>query len=600
MGKVFIISLHRCATQSTGLFLQNAGFRRCHWPAVVNGVDYQSKIVGMEAETTKIAATLYPVFDAFDVVDDVPVPVLYKELAVMYPDAKFIAVYRNPFDWLRSVRNHCGARLLDPYECAQYWKYLNNRPVSLQDVPDDALIAMFLRHYQDVLNHFAGRGNFLMVDLADSEIATKISSFVGFSGRVFPKLDYKTNEITKFSRHRFHVLGLPHTISTPEYDLCDHTQKVVRLCAMLKMQGHHVIHYGHTDSRVQCNEHVPIVGNADLAAAYGDHNWRTQGSPAFQLGDHAFNTFSANANRAITDRKQKNDFLLCMFGSGHKAVADQHSDMIVCEPGIGDADGHFAPFKIFESYAMLHAFLGLDKVTAMSNDMWYNAVIPNAFDPADYEYSDQKDDYFLYLGEVSGRKGVHIAMQVVADIGGRLIVAGPGSMDGLSGRDGRSLGKHVEYVGAVDAATRKSLTSKAKAVLLPSLFVEPFCGVQIEAMLSGTPVVTTDWGAFADYNVHGVTGYRCRTFEQFVWAASNIGTIRPAVCREWATANFSLGRVAEMYDEYWYNVRKIFDGGGWYAKNQDRKDLHWLTKYWPGTNAFSAASGRPDTRVTRT
>ena len=48
MPKVFVVSLHRSATQSTGQFLQAAGMRICHWPARVDGVDYQSQVVGIE------------------------------------------------------------------------------------------------------------------------------------------------------------------------------------------------------------------------------------------------------------------------------------------------------------------------------------------------------------------------------------------------------------------------------------------------------------------------------------------------------------------------------------------------------------------------
>lgn len=379
-------------------------------------------------------------------------------------------------------------------------------------------------------------------------------------------------------RHRFHVLGLPHTVSIRDYTVCAFTQKVVRLCDLLKRRGHTVIHYGHEESVVNADEHVTTVTRSDLEAAYGDHDWRTQGFPAFATDDHAYRTFYANTIGEVHRRKRRGDFLLCPFGLGHKPVADAHRDMIVCEPGIGYGAGHFAPFKVFESYAILHAYLGLRGVLSTSNSWWYDAVIPNYFDLDDFDYSETKGEYFLFLGRVYSGKGVHIAVQIAEAVGRRLVVAGPGSLDGITGRTAKPLGDYVQAVGAVGLERRRTLLAGAAAVLCPSLFLEPFCGVHVEAMLSGTPVITPDWGAFTEYNIHGLTGYRCRTFEQFTWAASNIGRIQPRDCRTWAAENFSLSKIGDMYDEYFDAVANVFGGAGWYEPNPGRRDLDWLAR----------------------
>jgi len=104
--------------------------------------------------------------------------------------------------------------------------------------------------------------------------------------------------------------------------------------------------------------------------------------------------------------------------------------------------------------------------------------------------------------------------------------------------------------------------------------------VSIEAAFSGTPVITTDHGCFAENVVHGKTGYRCRTLEQFAWAAKNIHKIKPKDCREFAMKNFTLERVAKMYNEYWNQLSELPEPG-WYAKNPKRKELDWLNRWYP-------------------
>jgi glycosyltransferase involved in cell wall biosynthesis len=129
--------------------------------------------------------------------------------------------------------------------------------------------------------------------------------------------------------------------------------------------------------------------------------------------------------------------------------------------------------------------------------------------------------------------------------------------------EGYKLPSHVEYVGYADKELRKQLMANAKASFVASQYIEPFGGVQVENLFCGTPTITTDWGAFVENNVNGLTGYRCRTFEDFVNAALNIDRIKPEDCRKFAQ-QFTLVNVAPRYERYFNDVLNVYTCGGWY------------------------------------
>jgi len=369
---------------------------------------------------------------------------------------------------------------------------------------------------------------------------------------------------------RFHVLGLPHTVTSKEFNACAYTQKVVKFGKMMTERGHTVIHYGHEDSDLICTEHVPVLRNEDWKIAYGTYDWREKFFK-FDTNDHAYQTFYKNAIVEVGKRKQKHDFILPFWGSGVRPVCDAHPDLITVEPGIGYAGGHWARWKVFESYAIYHAYCGMNNVGYCNQD-WYEVVIPNYFDLNDFEFQEEKEDYFLYLGRVFDGKGVNVAIQATQLAGVKLVIAG-------QKEDGYTFPPHVEYVGYADTEKRKQLMKGAKASFLPSMYVEPFGGVQIENLLSGTPTITTDWGAFAENNLHGITGYRCRTMGDFVEAIKNIEKIDPRACRTWGE-NFSLESVAPMYEKFFTDVLNVHTGNGWYSETNETS-LMALKKVYP-------------------
>lgn len=121
--------------------------------------------------------------------------------------------------------------------------------------------------------------------------------------------------------------------------------------------------------------------------------------------------------------------------------------------------------------------------------------------------------------------------------------------------------------------------SKALIGFAPSLYREPFCGTHIEYAFSGLPSLVTNWGVFHETLKQEKHGYRCTSYDDFLWAVKHIDRIDPRECRDWAIRNFSMDRVSLMYDQYYKHVVRHANAQNFWYLNPDRDDedgLSWL------------------------
>jgi glycosyltransferase involved in cell wall biosynthesis len=292
-------------------------------------------------------------------------------------------------------------------------------------------------------------------------------------------------------------------------------------------QHFEMVHYGIPGAQVDC-EHVDI--------------------PTTPTEIKRFNEL---AGEEIRKRASDGDIIACFFGVDNQLACEMNPNCKTVEPSIGyRANGIFAPYRVFTSYANMHMFYG--ERGMLMNPSWFDDVIPNPFTVNEFEYCEQKEDYFLYFGRVVEEKGVHLAIQATERLGKKLIIAGPGSLQSLGYS---KTPDHVEMFGVANAEQRKELMRKAKCLIGLTHYVEPFGNMVIEANLSGTPSITTDWGGFTETVLEGKTGYRVRDFKSLLTAMDSIDKIDSCDCRAWGL-NFSDEIVHMKHKQYLNKVIK--------------------------------------------
>lgn len=188
-------------------------------------------------------------------------------------------------------------------------------------------------------------------------------------------------------------------------------------------------------------------------------------------------------------------------------------------------------------------------------------VIYNAIDVGSYPFrSGAREDFALFLSRISHEKGPDIAIEAARLAGCRLIIAGNVDEPDREFFESRVMphvdGDQVQYVGEANAEMKRLLYSRARFLLAPITWEEPFGLFFAEAMACGTPVIAFNRGAAPEVIEDGVTGYIVGDLDEMVDAITRIDRIDPAKCRQRMEDRFDVARMANDYQTAYEEIIK--------------------------------------------
>ena len=172
--KVILIGFGRTGTKSVSAALRGAG---------LNVLDMRAERLNRTQLVRMWANKDYDALRAlakkYEVGEDHPWPMIYKELDEWFPEARFIFMHRDADLWLKSILKHTEQR--GPSE--------NKLHVFGIDTPvghEEHYKSVFNAHRAAVRQYFEGHPRYLEVDLSDEDAEGRIAGFLGMAGLTLP------------------------------------------------------------------------------------------------------------------------------------------------------------------------------------------------------------------------------------------------------------------------------------------------------------------------------------------------------------------------------------------------------------------------------
>ncbi|HTQ04624.1 MAG TPA: glycosyltransferase family 4 protein [Polyangiaceae bacterium] len=179
------------------------------------------------------------------------------------------------------------------------------------------------------------------------------------------------------------------------------------------------------------------------------------------------------------------------------------------------------------------------------------ATVPHGLPTDLLPFRAEPEDYFAFVGRISPEKRVDRAIEIATALGIKLRVAAK-----IADADRKYFETEikpllqnplVEFIGEIGESDKAEFVGKARALLFPIDWPEPFGLVMIEAMACGTPVIAFDHGSVREVVDEGVTGFIVNDVPGAVAAARRVGELDRAGVRRVFEERFTASRMAQDY-----------------------------------------------------
>jgi glycosyltransferase involved in cell wall biosynthesis len=342
---------------------------------------------------------------------------------------------------------------------------------------------------------------------------------------------------------KLHLISLPHTQTTDTgFEQCAFTRKVRDFPKMMQPQGYETLVYA-SDRDDSGGKLVTCITSEQQEYFLSEYDWHKSGAYykiPFDDKLPIWRFFIKNVIKKLKENYSSGDLILISSPIYYKPLQREFPTARIIEYGVGYPT-ILAPYRVFESESWRNYCYGSNHVPDHSymNDV----VIPNYYDTDRFPLITKKEDYLVFLGRPIPSKGV-AWVQILAAQGHKIKVAGKQELKG----------ENIEWVGYVDGKEKAELLGKAKALLSPTMYLEPFGGVVAEAALCGTPSITTDWGCYKETVEHGKTGFRGSNLTEIKAYIDELGTLDPEYIHKRAVSQWSTAVIGKLYHKYFQKL----------------------------------------------